>query len=96
MKHPLIDKPVKLQAIEEISDALPSDTELGISEDGSSHLQKGGRIEGLKLLNSFLYKRGEGYTKEMSSPVTAFKSCSRLSAHLAFGTISIREVFQAC
>jgi deoxyribodipyrimidine photolyase len=61
---------------------------------GSTHLQKGGRIEGLRLLNSFLYERGEGYTKEMSSPVTAFKSCSRLSVHFAFGTVSIREVFQ--
>ena len=29
----------------------------------------------------------------MSSPVTAFESCSRLSPHLAFGTISIREAF---
>jgi deoxyribodipyrimidine photo-lyase len=32
----------------------------------------------------------------MSSPVTAFDSCSRLSAHLAFGTLSVREVFHAC
>ena len=53
-------------------------------------------MKDLKLLNQFLYKRGEGYTKEMSSPVTAFESCSRLSAHLAFGTLSLREVFQAC
>lgn len=34
--------------------------------------------------------------KEMSSPVKAFDSRSRLSAHLAFGTLSIREIFQAC
>ena len=30
----------------------------------------------------------------MSSPVTAFDECSRLSAHIAFGAISIRQVFQ--
>ena len=30
----------------------------------------------------------------MSSPVTAADSCSRLSAHLAYGTISIRQVYQ--
>jgi deoxyribodipyrimidine photo-lyase len=29
----------------------------------------------------------------MSSPLTAFNSCSLISAHLAFGTISLREVF---
>ena len=31
----------------------------------------------------------------MSSPVTAFTHCSRLSPHLAFGCLSIREVYQA-
>ena len=31
----------------------------------------------------------------MSSPVTAFDNCSRLSAHIAFGNISMREVFHA-
>lgn len=31
----------------------------------------------------------------MSSPVTAFEACSRLSPHLAFGTLSTREVVQA-
>ena len=96
MKQPLIDKPLNPQKIDEPIDALPSYTKLGLREDGLNGLQKGGRNEGLKLLNSFLYERGEGYTKEMSSPLTAFQSCSRLSAHLAFGTLSMREVFQAC
>ena len=31
----------------------------------------------------------------MSSPVTAFDSCSRLSPHFAFGTVSVREAFSA-
>ena len=35
------------------------------------------------------------YQKDMSSPNTAFNSCSRLSTHLSYGTLSIREVFQA-
>ena len=96
MKQPLIDKPLRFQAIKEKTDALPGYRELSLTDDGVHDLQKGGRSEGLKLLHSFLYERGEGYTKEMSSPVTAFESCSRLSAHLAFGTLSIREVFQAC
>jgi len=57
--------------------------------------QKGGRKAGLALLSDFLESRGEGYSYSLSSPVTAFRSCSRLSAHLAFGTVSIREVVQA-
>ena len=57
--------------------------------------QKGGRKSGQKLLHSFLKVRSKNYSKEMSSPLTAFDSCSRLSVHLSFGTLSIKEVFQA-
>ena len=56
--------------------------------------QKGGSVEAEKLLQSFLNKRGENYQFEMSSPITAEKSCSRLSTHLTYGTISHRAVFQ--
>ena len=38
--------------------------------------------------------RGERYHREMSSPVTAFESCSRLSVHFVYGTISMRQVDQ--
>ncbi len=47
------------------------------------------------LLSSFLTERGAGYRSGLSSPLTAGHSCSRLSAHLAFGTISLRQVHQA-
>jgi len=56
--------------------------------------QKGGSFEAEKLLKTFLNKRGENYQFEMSSPITAEKSCSRLSTHLTYGTISHRKVFQ--
>lgn len=95
MQQPIQPAPTRLTAITENSDTLPTPTALGIPEDGCIAPLKGGRSEGLKLLRSFLRERGQGYTKEMSSPVTAFDSCSRLSAHLAFGTLSVREVFQA-
>jgi deoxyribodipyrimidine photo-lyase len=36
-----------------------------------------------------------GYRKNISSPLTADTGCSRLSAHLAFGTVSMRTVHQA-
>ena len=96
MKQPLLRPPQKIQALKEAVEPLPSHAELGLTSSDSSNLQQGGRCERLKLLHSFLSQRGEGYTKEMSSPLTAFESCSRLSAHLAFGTLSIRETFQAC
>ena len=96
MKQHVLVSPTQLKAIEEQSENLPSPAELGFRDVDFTDLQRGGRQEGLKLLHSFLNDRGEGYTREMSSPVTAFGTCSRLSAHLAFGTLSIREVFQAC
>ena len=96
MKNPIVYPPTTLQAIPEESDPLPTFTELGLSPEPSKTIQRGGRSRGLALLDSFLHTRGEHYTKEMSSPLTAFESCSRLSCHLAFGTLSIREVFLAC
>lgn len=46
-------------------------------------------------LKSFLYERGEGYSGGISSPNSAFERGSRLSVHLAWGTISMRTVFKA-
>lgn len=46
-------------------------------------------------LNSFLQDRGRGYSGGISSPNTAFTSGSRLSPHLAWGTISLASVFDA-
>ena len=43
-------------------------------------------------LRGFLRGRAAGYQKGISSPLTAFKSGSRLSVHLAWGTISARAV----
>ena len=77
------------------SDVFPRWEQLGFSTSGPLLLQAGGRAEGLVALNSFLEWRGRAYSHEMSSPVSAYESCSRLSPHLAFGTVSIREVYQA-
>lgn len=46
-------------------------------------------------LDSFLHKRGIGYSGGISSPNSAFHHGSRLSVHLAWGTISLRQVFHA-
>lgn len=95
MDKAIVPAPNKLTQISIPSDKLPSADTLGLSPDGCVAAQRGGRRRALHLLDSFLSSRGEHYTKAMSSPVTAFDSCSRLSAHLAYGTLSIREVFQA-
>ena len=95
MKKTTLKPPSVLASIDEESEELLSPSSLGLEEDHCIDPQKGGREEGLNLLQSFLYDRGEGYTKEMSSPLTAYDSCSRLSTHIAFGTLSVREIYQA-
>ena len=56
--------------------------------------QNGGETAARETLRQFLYERGETYRTDMSSPVTAWDKCSRLSPHLAWGTISIKQVHQ--
>ena len=58
-------------------------------------IQEGGRKNAVKLLNSFLDNRSDNYQKEMSSPITGEKSCSRLSPYITYGNISLREIYRA-
>ncbi len=57
-------------------------------------IQKGGEKKAENLLNTFLVDRHSNYSKKMSSPITAENSCSRLSPHLTFGTISLKKIFK--
>ncbi len=56
--------------------------------------QRGGRPLALATLHSFLNARSLGYRGGISSPLSAPDACSRLSAYLAWGCISMREVVQ--
>jgi len=47
------------------------------------------------VLDSFLHRRGHAYSGGMSSPNSAPYAASRLSVHLAWGTVSLRTVFHA-
>ena len=57
--------------------------------------QPGGLAAADATLRSFLQQRGRTYAGGISSPVSAATACSRLSAHLAFGSLSLRHVWQA-
>ncbi|MFC3148043.1 cryptochrome/deoxyribodipyrimidine photo-lyase family protein [Piscinibacterium candidicorallinum] len=58
-------------------------------------LPDAGESSARALLKSFLASRGRGYRRGLSSPNTAPETCSRLSAHLAIGSLSMRTVHQA-
>ena len=53
-----------------------------------------GQTAGLGILDDFLSGRGRAYRRSLSSPLTAESGCSRISAHLAFGALSLRMVHQ--
>lgn len=74
---------------------IPTASELGLAPDPCPARQRGGRAAALETLDSFLRVRGRAYRYQMSSPVTAFDASSRISPHLTWGTIAMREVAQA-
>jgi deoxyribodipyrimidine photo-lyase len=96
MAKPITPPPAKLHRLEgHWPTHIPSASALGLSPDPCPNRQAGGRVSALETLNSFLTERGRDYRYQMSSPVTAFRASSRLSPHLTWGTLSMREVAQA-
>ncbi|WP_420023026.1 FAD-binding domain-containing protein [Cereibacter azotoformans] len=71
---------------------IPPARALRIAEDRCPHRQPGGRMQGRLLLQSFLERRGEHYRDGRDRPLGAERICSRLSPHLATGTLSRVEV----
>ncbi|MEM8678016.1 MAG: FAD-binding domain-containing protein [Planctomycetota bacterium] len=68
--------------------------DLGLPPTRKTKLQVGGEQEALRTLREFLQERGEPYVHGMSSPVTAWSACSRLSPYLAWGNVSMKRVEQ--
>lgn len=56
---------------------------------------RGGEEIAKEVLQTFLNDRVHRYMPGLSSPVTAWDACSRLSPYLSWGHISLRTVFQA-
>jgi deoxyribodipyrimidine photo-lyase len=75
--------------------SIPTARDLALAPDPCPERQIGGRSRGEALLHSFLNERGKPYRKAMASPLEGATACSRLSPHLAYGTLSMREVAQA-
>ncbi|MDA9003639.1 DNA photolyase family protein [Flavobacteriales bacterium] len=56
--------------------------------------QPGGEQNAWRYLNSFAQQRGFNYQRHISKPTQSRVSCSRMSPYLAWGNISIKQVFQ--
>lgn len=96
MRLPKVPAPAALRPVAGIEPGLvPALPDLGLAADHCPGRQRGGRAEAERLLDDFLQRRGQRYHLELSSPLSAEQSCSRLSPHLAWGSLSLREVAQA-
>jgi deoxyribodipyrimidine photo-lyase len=61
----------------------------------NNQFQPGGPSAANQYLSSFLYNRKSDYSKYISKPEESRKSCSRLSPYLAWGNLSMKQVYQA-
>jgi len=62
--------------------------------DNPTTFQPGGEKNAWRYLQSFLQKRHENYSLHISKPLLSRKGCSRLSPFLAYGNLSVRQVYQ--
>ena len=94
MAEPASEPVTALRAVPIDPGQLFTGQQLGLAPDRRILAQLGGESAAHATLDTFLSERGHRYHLEMSSPVSAFESCSRLSPHLAYGTISTRQIVQ--
>ncbi len=67
----------------------------GPEYDRNPAFQPGGPTFGSAYLHSFLTDRMRHYTRSISKPEASRSGCSRLSPYLAWGCLSVRQVWQA-
>ncbi len=90
--HPKENSFIPLQTIREVEKVFSLE-DLEVST--TSNFQKGGTTTAMKYLHSFFYKgRYKDYSFYISKPELSRKGCSRLSPYLAWGNLSIRQVWQ--
>jgi deoxyribodipyrimidine photo-lyase len=65
-----------------------------INKESKPIFQPGGETYAHRYLQSFLNDRAKNYSKTISKPLEARKSCSRLSPYIAWGNLSIRQIYQ--
>ena len=82
---------ISLQEIDFLSSYLQITS---LYTEGNTKHQHGGTSMAWKYANSFFSKRHFNYMLHISQPENSRSSCSRLSPYIAWGNVSIREIFQ--
>jgi deoxyribodipyrimidine photo-lyase len=96
MSMPIVEQPSAVTPAKDItSQDVPSKNDPMFGNDVIGNVQTGGRVEALRTLDSFLKERARNYMTTISKPGVSARHCSRLSAHIAYGTLSVHEIEQA-
>ena len=90
--RPLHRVPAAIRPTDVAPGPMPTLRDLGLIPEDMTYRQRGGEHAGREVMRSWLTVRVPGYEKKLSSPVSGWAGCSRLSVHLALGTVSAREV----
>ena len=89
----------KLNAIKSVSlSNIFSENELYTFQDAPTNhsvFQPGGEAFAQRYLTSFITDRIRNYARFISKPAESRRSCSRLSPYLAWGNLSIKQIYQA-
>ena len=88
--HPAPTALLPLSGIE--AGEIPAKDDVLFVQRINGQTQKGGRRGGIAIVQSFIHQRAHRYLKSISSPRYGVDFSSRLSPHLAWGTLSEREV----
>lgn len=97
--HQFMEKPIEeldlknLPRMPDLSEDLLEKSGIKL-EVRDSVYQRGGETEAWKTMDSFFENRFEKYAKQISKPLLSRESCSRLSPYLAWGNLSMRQVYQ--
>jgi len=96
MCKPIVENRFVVKALVSFSNPFPIsellEAKLKVKSD---NFQPGGEDFGLLYLNSFCKQRSKTYSRYISKPAESRTSCSRLSPYLAWGNLSIKQVYQA-
>jgi deoxyribodipyrimidine photo-lyase len=63
-------------------------------KDADEHMQLGGEKRAWYTLKHFFKERGKAYFGNIGDPTMSRQTCSRLSPYLAWGNISLKQVYQ--
>ncbi|WP_369993702.1 deoxyribodipyrimidine photo-lyase/cryptochrome family protein [Winogradskyella sp.] len=89
--HPKENQLLPLEKIQSLESVF---TVTDLETPNNTSFQKGGSTTAWIYANSFFESRHHDYMFNISKPEASRSSCSRLSPYIAWGNISIRQVYQ--